>query len=183
MTPNSQCQVIFQRPYVRVFLLNDLACFSFRSAAAAILVREPLQKASKPYKGSSQADIDAGQVESRSKNWQALLCTARAASAVHEWAMAGQGRSPCGLGGSKGGHSSAKNGPFCWPPEGVSPFDLLCRPRHSPVKQVRIPQKPPPPSRNGSDSARCRSRAHGTRARFCPTPPRGRRAAAIARAA
>ena len=85
MTPNSQCQVIFQRPYVRVFLLNDLACFSFRSAAAAILVREPLQKASKPYKGSSQADIDAGQVESRSKNWQALLCTARAASAVHEF--------------------------------------------------------------------------------------------------
>ena len=112
MTPNSQCQVIFQRPYVRVFLLNDLTCFSFRSVAAAILVREPLQKASKPYKGSSQADIDAGQVESRSKNWQALLCTARAASAVHEWAMAGQGRSPCGLGGSKGGHSSAKNGPL-----------------------------------------------------------------------
>ena len=112
MTPNSQCQVIFQRPYVRVFLLNDLTCFSFRSVAAVILVREPLQKASKPYKGSSQADIDAGQVESRSKNWQALLCTARAASAVHEWAMAGQGRSPCGLGGSKGGHSSAKNGPL-----------------------------------------------------------------------
>lgn len=27
----------------------------------------------------------------------------------------------------------------CWPPEGVSPFDLPCRPRHSPVKQVRIP--------------------------------------------
>ncbi|MFY0390464.1 MobP3 family relaxase [Hominicoprocola fusiformis] len=26
--------------------------------------------------------------------------------------MAGQGRSPCGLGGSKGGHSSAKNGPL-----------------------------------------------------------------------
>ena len=32
-----------------------------------MLVREPLQKASKPYKGSGQADIDAGQVESRSK--------------------------------------------------------------------------------------------------------------------
>ena len=26
--------------------------------------------------------------------------------------MAGQGRSPCGLGGSKGGHSSGKNGPL-----------------------------------------------------------------------
>ena len=112
MTPNRQCQAIFQRPHVRVFLLNDLVCFSFRSAAAAMLVREPLQKASKPYKGSGQADIDAGQVESRSKNWQAFLGTACAASAVHEWAMAGQGRSPCGLGGSKGGHSSAKNGPL-----------------------------------------------------------------------
>ena len=30
--------------------------------------------------------------------------------------MAGQGRSPCGLGGYKGGHSSAENGP-----------PLLCR--------------------------------------------------------
>ena len=27
----------------------------------------------------------------------------------------------------------------CEPSEGVSPFDLPCRPRHSPVKQVRIP--------------------------------------------
>ena len=112
MTPNCQCHVIFQRPYVRVFLLNDLTCFSFRSAAAAMLVREPLQKASKPHKGSGQADIGAGQVESRSKNRQVLLCTARAVSAIHEQAMAGQGRSPCGLGGSKGGHSSAKNGPL-----------------------------------------------------------------------
>ena len=68
-----------------------------------MLVREPLQKASKPYKGSGQADIDAGQVESRSKNWQAFLGTACAASAVHEWAMAGQGRSPCGLGGIERG--------------------------------------------------------------------------------
>ena len=77
-----------------------------------MLVREPLQKASKPHKGSGQADIGAGQVESRSKNRQVLLCTARAVSAIHEQAMAGQGRSPCGLGGSKGGHSSAKNGPL-----------------------------------------------------------------------
>ena len=51
-----------------IFLLNDLACFSFRSAAAAMLVREPLQKASKPYKGSGQADIDEGQIESGNKN-------------------------------------------------------------------------------------------------------------------
>ena len=112
MAPKRQRQVIFQRPYVRVFLLSDLACFSFRSAAAAILVREPLQKASKPYEGSGQADIDAGQVESCNENRQVLLCTARAVSAVHERAMAGQGRSPCGLGESKGGHSSAKNGPL-----------------------------------------------------------------------
>ena len=103
MTPRRQSQAIFQRPQVRVFLLNDLTCFSFRSAAAAMLVREPLQKASKPYKGSGQADIDAGQVKSRSKNWQAFLGTACAASAVHEWAMAGQGRSPCGLGGIERG--------------------------------------------------------------------------------
>ena len=112
MAPKRQRQVIFQRPYVRLFLLSDLACFSFRSAAAAILVREPLQKASKPYKCSGQADIDAGQVESCNENRQVLLCTACAVSAVHERAMAGQGRSPCGLGESKGGHSSAKNGPL-----------------------------------------------------------------------
>ena len=72
--------------------------------------------------------------------WYAVLCAARAAPSPQGRAMAGQGRSPCGLGGSKGGHSSAKNGPFCWPSEtipcepseGVSPFDLPCRPRHSP---------------------------------------------------
>ena len=103
LPPNRQCQTIFQRPYIGVFLLNDLVCFSFRSAAAAMLVRKPLQKASKPYKGSGQADIDAGQVESCNKNWQAFLCTARAVSAVHERAMAGQGRSLCGLGGIERG--------------------------------------------------------------------------------
>ena len=48
--------------------------------------------------------------------WRAVLCAAWAASSPQGRAMAGQGRSPCGLGGYKGGHSSAENG---------SP--LLCR--------------------------------------------------------
>jgi len=48
--------------------------------------------------------------------WRAVLCAAWAASSPQGRAMAGQGRSPCGLGGYKGGHSSAENGP-----------PLLCR--------------------------------------------------------
>ena len=48
--------------------------------------------------------------------WYAVLCAARAAPSPQGRAMAGQGRSPCGLGGYKGGHSSAENGP-----------PLLCR--------------------------------------------------------
>ena len=43
--------------------------------------------------------------------WYAVLCAARAAPSPQGRAMAGQGRSPCGLGGYKGGHSSAENGP------------------------------------------------------------------------
>ena len=48
--------------------------------------------------------------------WRAVLCAAWAASSPQGRAMAGQGRSPCGLGGYKRGHSSAENGP-----------PLLCR--------------------------------------------------------
>ena len=48
--------------------------------------------------------------------WRAVLCAAWAASSPQGRAMAGQGRSHFGLGGYKGGHSSAENGP-----------PLLCR--------------------------------------------------------
>ena len=78
-----------------IFLLNDLACFSFRSAAAAMLVREPLQKASKPYKGSGQADIDEGQIESGNKKWRVFLCAARAVVLSRACNEVGHGRSPC----------------------------------------------------------------------------------------
>lgn len=50
------------------FLLNDLACFSFRSAAAAEPVQQSLQKNLNPHRGSGQADIDEGQIESGNKN-------------------------------------------------------------------------------------------------------------------
>ena len=40
-----------------IFLLNDLACFSFRSAAAAEPVQQSLQKNLNPHRGSGQADI------------------------------------------------------------------------------------------------------------------------------
>ena len=51
-----------------IFLLNDLACFSFRSAAAAEPVQQSLQKNLNPHRGSGQADIDEGQIESGNKN-------------------------------------------------------------------------------------------------------------------
>ena len=51
-----------------IFLLNDLACFSFRSAAAAEPVQQSLQKNLNPHRGSGQADIDEGQIESGIKN-------------------------------------------------------------------------------------------------------------------
>ena len=59
-----------------------------------------------------QRPQEAHQVESGNKIWQAVFCAARAASSAQARPMAGQGRSPCGLGGSKGGHSSDKNGPL-----------------------------------------------------------------------
>ena len=59
-----------------------------------------------------QRPQEAHQVESGNKIWQAVFCAARAASSTQARPMAGQGRSPCGLGGSKGGHSSDKNGPL-----------------------------------------------------------------------
>ena len=37
--PNCRCFISFQQLYVSVYLLNDLVCFSFRSVAAAVLVR------------------------------------------------------------------------------------------------------------------------------------------------
>ena len=45
-----------------------LACFSFRSAAAAEPVQQSLQKNLNPHRGSGQADIDEGQIESGNKN-------------------------------------------------------------------------------------------------------------------
>ena len=61
-----------------IFLLNDLACFSFRSAAAAEPVQQSLQKNVNPHRGSGQADIDEGQIESGNKKWRVFLCVARA---------------------------------------------------------------------------------------------------------
>ena len=60
-----------------------------------MLVREPLQKASKPYKGSGQADIDEGQIESGNKKWQVFLCAARAVVLSRACNEVGHGRSLC----------------------------------------------------------------------------------------
>ena len=87
-------------------------CFSFRSAAAAVLVRAAVKNFSRNPTAERQQPQGASQIESGNKKLHALLCAARAASALQRRAMAGQGRSPCGLGESKGGHSSAKNGPL-----------------------------------------------------------------------
>ena len=103
---------LFQQLYVSVYLLNDLTCFSFRSAAAAVLVRTAVKNFSRNPTAERQRPQGASQIESGNKKLHALLCAARAASALQRRAMAGQGRSPCGLGESKGGHSSAKNGPL-----------------------------------------------------------------------
>ena len=64
-----------------IFLLNDLACFSFHSAAAAEPVQQSLQKNLNPHRGSGQADIDEGQIESGNKKWRGFF----------------HGRSPCAL--------------------------------------------------------------------------------------
>ena len=50
----------------------------------------------------SKADKEAARTPLRS----ACSCS------IEKPPMAGQGRSPCGLGGLKGGHSSVKNGPL-----------------------------------------------------------------------
>ena len=103
---------LFQQLYVSVYLLNDLTCFSFRSAAAAVLVRAAVKNFFRNPTAERLRPQGASQIESGNKKLHALLCAARAASALQRRAMAGQGRSPCGLGESKGGHSSAKNGPL-----------------------------------------------------------------------
>ena len=77
-----------------IFLLNDLACFSFRSAAAAEPVQQSLQK-NFPHRGSCQADIDEGQIESGNKKWQVFLCAARAVVLSRACNEVGHGRSPC----------------------------------------------------------------------------------------
>ena len=77
-----------------IFLLNDLACFSFRSAAAAEPVQQSLQK-NFPHRGSGQADIDEGQIESGNKKWRVFLCAARAVVLSRACNEVGHGRSPC----------------------------------------------------------------------------------------
>ena len=79
------------------FLLNDLACFSFRSAAAAEPVQQSLQKNLNPHRGSGQADIDEGQIESGNKKWRVFLCAARAVVLSRACNEVGHGRSPCAL--------------------------------------------------------------------------------------
>ena len=78
-----------------IFLLNDLACFSFRSAAAAEPVQQSLQKNLNPHRGSGQADIDEGQIESGNKKWRVFLCAARAVVLSRACNEVGHGRSPC----------------------------------------------------------------------------------------
>ena len=75
-----------------IFLLNDLACFSFRSAAAAEPVQQSLQKNLNPHRGSGQADIDEGQSESGNKNGGYFFAQ-RVQSFCRE--PVGHGRSPC----------------------------------------------------------------------------------------
>ena len=69
-----------------IFLLNDLACFSFSSAAAAEPVQQSLQKNLNPHRGSGQADIDEGQIESGNKNGGYFFAQ-RVQSFCHEPAM------------------------------------------------------------------------------------------------
>ena len=78
-----------------IFLLNDLACFSFRSAAAAEPVQQSLQKNLNPHRGSGQADIDEGQIEIGNKKWRVFLCAARAVVLSRACNEVGHGRSPC----------------------------------------------------------------------------------------
>ena len=78
-----------------IFLLNDLACFSFRSAAAAEPVQQSLQKNLNPHRGSGQADIDEGQIESGNKKWRVFLCAVRAVVLSRACNEVGHGRSPC----------------------------------------------------------------------------------------
>ena len=59
-----------------------------------------------------QRPQEAHQVESGNKLGQAFFGAARAASTTPPPPWAGHGRSPSGLGGSKGGHSSDKNSPL-----------------------------------------------------------------------
>ena len=78
-----------------IFLLNDLARFSFRSAAAAEPVQQSLQKNLNPHRGSGQADIDEGQIESGNKKWRVFLCAVRAVVLSRACNEVGHGRSPC----------------------------------------------------------------------------------------
>lgn len=112
MTPNRQCQAIFQRPHVRVFLLNDLACFSFRSAATSNLLRSAIEKTLKISRQSdsgckedakSKAAAKIGR-HSFAQRMQYQPCT------NGQWQV--KGAALAVLGGSKGGCSSGKNSPL-----------------------------------------------------------------------
>ena len=48
-----------------------------------------------PHRGSGQADIDEGQIESGNKKWRVFLCTARAVVLSRACNEVGHGRSPC----------------------------------------------------------------------------------------
>ena len=48
-----------------------------------------------PHRGSGQADIDEGQIESGNKKWRVFLCAARAVVLSRACNEVGHGRSPC----------------------------------------------------------------------------------------
>ena len=105
---------------------NRTPSASLSAAAPSVRLCSPLLRLSQPvciwYENSHEFCPKphrraAAAARSRSNRkphlaWQAALCTARAALLLQGQSMAGQGRSPCGLGGLKGGHSSVKNGPL-----------------------------------------------------------------------
>ena len=92
-----------------IFLLNDLACFSFRSAAAAYLIRaannflhrccgggtRPLANSFVTLQQSDSGRKKHIKSKAATKKWRADLCAARAVVLSRACNEVGHGRSPC----------------------------------------------------------------------------------------
>ena len=114
----------FPHQYISVFLLT-IRLTSLSAAAPSVRLCSPLLRLSQPvciwYENSHEFCPKphrraAAAARSRANRkphpaWQAALCTARAASSPHGQTMAGQGRSPCVLLGSRRGGSLSQREP------------------------------------------------------------------------